>query len=179
MQLKKVSIVLYACVETSTNDNTIVWGPGTRSRLYNSTGFLLLCWAAHYFPFWSMARQRFLHHYLPAHLASVLVAGALIEFIFNIDPIHFIIPKQKQPTEDKDDPSGKSKATATKYRFITSRERMGTQSIIAIWLVSIGMLVATAWSFWFFAPFTFGFPGLDVPSVNARRWLNYDFHFSK
>ncbi|KAI7663462.1 protein O-mannosyl-transferase 1, partial [Hortaea werneckii] len=46
----------------------------TRSRLYNSTGFFFLLWAAHYFPFFIMGRQLFLHHYLPAHLASALVA---------------------------------------------------------------------------------------------------------
>jgi dolichyl-phosphate-mannose-protein mannosyltransferase len=28
-----------------------------------------------------MGRQRFLHHYLPAHLASALVAGAVLNFI--------------------------------------------------------------------------------------------------
>jgi dolichyl-phosphate-mannose-protein mannosyltransferase len=28
-----------------------------------------------------MSRQRFLHHYLPAHLASALVAGAVLNFI--------------------------------------------------------------------------------------------------
>src|SRR6202012_4682523 len=61
--------------------------PGTRSRLYNSTGFFFLCWAAHYFPFYLMGRQLFLHHYLPAHLASCLVTGALVEFIFNVDPV--------------------------------------------------------------------------------------------
>ena len=33
-----------------------------------------------------MGRQLFLHHYLPAHLASALVAGAIVEFIFNIEP---------------------------------------------------------------------------------------------
>ena len=65
----------------------LVWGPGARRRLYNSTGFLFLCWAAHYFPFWLMGRQRFLHHYLPAHLASTMVTGALIEFIFNLQPL--------------------------------------------------------------------------------------------
>ena len=34
-----------------------------------------------------MGRQLFLHHYLPAHLASTLVTGALIEFVFNIEPL--------------------------------------------------------------------------------------------
>src|SRR5205807_1376147 len=57
----------------------------TRSRLYNSTGFFWLAWAAHYFPFFLMGRQLFLHHYLPAHLASALVTGALVEFVFGAD----------------------------------------------------------------------------------------------
>ncbi|KAL8989553.1 MAG: hypothetical protein Q9169_008338, partial [Polycauliona sp. 2 TL-2023] len=59
----------------------------TRSRFYNSTGFFFLAWAAHYLPFYLMGRQLFLHHYLPAHLASALVTGALLEFIFNLDPV--------------------------------------------------------------------------------------------
>lgn len=28
-----------------------------------------------------MSRQKFLHHYLPAHLASALVAGAVLNFV--------------------------------------------------------------------------------------------------
>src|SRR4051794_36922548 len=61
---------------------------GTRMRMYNSTGFFFLAWALHYFPFYLMGRQLFLHHYLPAHLASCLVTGALLEFIFNVEPLN-------------------------------------------------------------------------------------------
>lgn len=52
-----------------------------RSRLYNSLGFLFLGWIAHYFPFYLMSRQKFLHHYLPAHLIAALFTGGLVEFI--------------------------------------------------------------------------------------------------
>ena len=52
-----------------------------RSRLYNSLGFLFAGWAAHYLPFFLMNRQKFLHHYLPAHLIAALFSGALVEFI--------------------------------------------------------------------------------------------------
>lgn len=52
-----------------------------RSRLYNTLGFLFIGWAAHYFPFYLMNRQKFLHHYLPAHLIAALFTGGLIEFI--------------------------------------------------------------------------------------------------
>lgn len=37
-----------------------------------------------------MSRQRFLHHYLPAHLASVLVAGSVMNFIL-IEAVNYPI----------------------------------------------------------------------------------------
>jgi len=49
--------------------------------MYRNTGFFLGTWAFHYFPFYLMTRQKFLHHYLPAHLASALVAGSVLNFI--------------------------------------------------------------------------------------------------
>jgi dolichyl-phosphate-mannose-protein mannosyltransferase len=158
------------------NTLSSVWGPGTRSRLYNSTGFLFLCWAAHYFPFWLMGRQRFLHHYLPSHLASTMVCGALIEFIFNLQPLD---PRTALPHVD--DPSGKSKARSVSSlrRFITAKERMGCKSLIAGWIATLIILAATIWGFIFYAPLTYGTPGLDVAGVTARKWLNYDLHFAK
>lgn len=143
-----------------------IWGPGARSRLYKSTGFLFLCWLAHYFPFWLMGRQRFLHHYLPAHLASTLVAGALVEFIFNVDPVTV-------------KPGNKNGEAAITRRFISANERMGRQSFIAIWSATIVILSITIYSFLFFAPLTYGTPGLDVDAVNARKWLAYELHFAK
>lgn len=128
-----------------------VWGPGTRSRLYKSTGFFFLAWAAHYFPFYLMGRQRFLHHYLPAHIASALVTGALIEFMFNVEPVN----------------------------ASNSRRRFGRSSLLSIWAASIAVLAVTIWSFVYFAPLTYGTPALDVASVQARKWLSYDLHFAK
>ncbi|OQE31628.1 hypothetical protein PENSTE_c001G05371 [Penicillium steckii] len=153
-----------------------IWGPGTRSRLYNSTGFLFLCWAAHYFPFWLMGRQRFLHHYLPSHLASTMVTGALIEFIFNLQPLD---PDTAAPPAD--DPSGKAKGRVSRSvrRFVTAKERMGTKSVVAAWAATTVILGVTIWGFIFYAPLTYGTPGLDVDGVLARKWLNYDLHFAK
>ncbi|KAJ5092165.1 hypothetical protein NUU61_007035 [Penicillium alfredii] len=140
-----------------------IWGPGARSRLYNSTGFLFLCWAAHYFPFWLMGRQRFLHHYLPSHLASTLVAAPGS-------------PYRRTPV---DDPSGKAKSLRSLRRFVNAKERMGCRSLIAGWVATLVILAATIWSFCFYAPLTYGTPGLDPAGVNARKWLNYDLHFAK
>lgn len=119
-----------------------------------------------------MGRQRFLHHYLPAHLASALVTGALVEFIFNVAPISInaIV---------REDPSGKNKVGASPRRFITASERMGRKSMIACWVATLAILGFTFFGFAFYAPLTYGTPGLDPNGVNARKWLNYDLHFAK
>lgn len=56
-------------------------GNRARSKLYNSMGFFFVAWSTHYFPFFLMARQLFLHHYLPAHMASALLAAGIFDFI--------------------------------------------------------------------------------------------------
>ncbi|KAF6063564.1 dolichyl-phosphate-mannose-protein mannosyltransferase [Candida albicans L26] len=61
--------------------NVHVLSDRARSRLYNTLGFLFVGWAAHYLPFFLMNRQKFLHHYLPAHLVAALFSGGLVEFI--------------------------------------------------------------------------------------------------
>jgi dolichyl-phosphate-mannose-protein mannosyltransferase len=142
---------------------------GTRSRLYNSTGFFFLTWAAHYVPFYIMGRQLFLHHYLPAHLASVLVTGALVEFIFNIEPMD---PESPAPPG----PAVKGHRR-TKSRPV--RERVATQSLLGSWIATGVILAVTIWCFLFFAPLTYGKPGLSVEQVQSRKWLAYDLHFAK
>ena len=54
-----------------------------RNRLWNNTGFFILVWAVHYIPFFLMNRQLFIHHYLPSHLASALVAGSVLNFVLS------------------------------------------------------------------------------------------------
>ncbi|KAF2085574.1 glycosyltransferase family 39 protein [Saccharata proteae CBS 121410] len=143
----------------------------TRSRLYNSTGFFFLTWAAHYVPFFIMGRQLFLHHYLPAHLASALVTGALVEFIFNIEPAG--LENAVLTTDGK----GKDKKQRTRSRPV--RERLGGQTLLASWAATGVILAVVFGSFLYFAPLTYGRPGLDVEGVVARKWLNYDLHFAK
>lgn len=112
-----------------------------------------------------MGRQLFLHHYLPAHLASTLVTGALVEFVFNIEPI--------QPEEL--DSKNKKRISTRK----PIRERIATQGLLSAWAATAVIYAAVIWSFLFFAPLTYGKPGLTVDEVNARKWLNYDLHFAK
>jgi dolichyl-phosphate-mannose-protein mannosyltransferase len=122
-----------------------------------------------------MGRQLFLHHYLPAHLASCLVAGAIVEFVFNIEPIDLTRVSAANPITD----GKKDSASQAAQRSKPIRERIAGQSLLATWAAT-GVLVATlVWSFWYFSPLTYGKPGLDVQQVLARKWLAYDFHFAK
>ncbi|KAG8674661.1 Dolichyl-phosphate-mannose--protein mannosyltransferase 4 [Fusarium poae] len=138
----------------------------TRSRLYNSTGFFFLAWATHYFPFFLMGRQLFLHHYLPAHLASCLVAGALLEFIFNSEPAEEITIK------DKKGPVGPK-------HHVTARERFSGQSMLSAWAACGVVLALIVAGWYFFLPLTYGYPGLSVEAILRRKWLGYDLHFAK
>jgi dolichyl-phosphate-mannose-protein mannosyltransferase len=113
-----------------------------------------------------MGRQLFLHHYLPAHLASALVTGALIEFIFNVEPLS---------PEELD--GQKKNGTAPRVKPI--RERIGTTSLYAAWSATAIIYGVLIWGFWFFAPLTYGKPGLTVDQVLMRKWLGYDLHFAK
>lgn len=117
-----------------------------------------------------MGRQLFLHHYLPAHLASALVAGALIEFVFNIEPSDITAGSIKD---------GDSKTTTKSQRSRPIRERIAGQSLMATWAAAGVVVAALIWGFLFFAPLTYGKPGLSVDEVNRRKWLNYDLHFAK
>lgn len=48
---------------------------GLRRYYDESAGFFVVGWALHYFPFFLMGRQLFLHHYMPALYFSILVFG--------------------------------------------------------------------------------------------------------
>lgn len=130
-----------------------------------------------------MGRQLFLHHYLPAHLASSLVSGALLEFIFNIEPA-----SSTQGIADAFNPktsgaltiegsAGKRKGALGGTRPL--RERLGGQNLRASWIALTVLLSVLLYGFFFFAPLTYGFPSLSVPEVNKRKWLGYDLHFAK
>jgi dolichyl-phosphate-mannose-protein mannosyltransferase len=143
---------------------------GTRRRVYNSTGFFFLTWAAHYLPFFIMGRQLFLHHYLPAHLASALVAGALIEFIFNVEPL-----SQEELTALRRQNGSTSSVSFGR----PIRERVNNTSLLTAWAATGAIYAALIWGFLFFAPLTYGSPGLSVDEVVRRKWLGYDLHFAK
>lgn len=133
-----------------------------------------------------MGRQLFLHHYLPAHLASCLVAGAVVEFVFNVEP-NVELPPVSSPTAARLAEKAKGyvpgavqeKAAAGRRKFQTAKERMAGQSLLPTWAATLVILAAVLYGFVFFFPLTYGWPGLDVAGVNRRKWLGYDLHFAK
>lgn len=136
----------------------------TRSRLYNSTGFFFIAWLAHYLPFFIMGRQLFLHHYLPAHIASSLVTGALVEFVFCVEPI------EKEVA---------SKDGAKKKQYSQCSSISTVQNLLPAWLAFAVITAAVIAGFLFFVPLTYGTIGMSAEEVNARKWLGYDLHFAK
>ena len=133
-----------------------------------------------------MGRQLFLHHYLPAHLASALVTGALLEFIFNLDPIALDESITTLATSDgkgskKDGNTKKSAGVAPGFakRNLTARDRMGRNTLLLLWGAAALVMAVVIGGWWYFLPLTYGKPGLDPAQVNARKWLGYDLHFAK
>ena len=124
-----------------------------------------------------MGRQLFLHHYLPAHLASALVTGALLEFVFNLDPVA-LDETTNPPVSDGKGGKKRGGAIASRRR-LTASERMGGQSMFPLWTAAGVVLTAVIGGWYFFLPLTYGKPGLDVAQVNARKWMGYDLHFAK
>lgn len=110
--------------------------------MLNSTGFFVSAWAFHYFPFYLMNRQLFVHHYLPAHLASTLVAGSVLNFVL---------------TESIDYPISIARKGVTHLRPRTYTD-FGFKGVVAT-AGLVGLVIAC---FVFFAPLTYGTPGYAV-----------------
>ncbi|KAI5120378.1 hypothetical protein M0805_006900 [Coniferiporia weirii] len=129
-----------------------------RNRLWNNAGLFLLGWATHYFPFFLMNRQLFVHHYLPAHLFSALVAGAVLNFVMS-ETINYPISIRGRTT----------RLRPTQYSDI------GSKAFVAVMVIMVAMFLMLA----FVAPLTYGTPGLDGEQVNARRLLSsWTLHFA-
>lgn len=53
-----------------------------RRKLYTKVGWFFAAWLFHYAPFFTMHRQLFLHHYLPAHVIASFVLGGMADIVF-------------------------------------------------------------------------------------------------
>jgi len=130
-----------------------------RNRLRNNCGFFVMSWAYHYFPFYLMNRQLFIHHYLPAHLCSCLAAGAIVDFVLsesNNFPISYAGPK-------------------TRPRRPTKSDLQTGAAAIAVAVLAIGMFAM----FLYIAPLTYGSPAMEGEAINRRQLLSsWTLHFA-
>lgn len=134
-----------------------------RRRLLNNTGFFILAWACHYFPFFLMNRQLFLHHYLPAHVCSCLIFGQMFNFFLTDSVIH---PISQIGPELKKENYSRRKTFAVEDKVT---------KVVAMILVS--GVVAT---YWFFAPITYGHLELSSQEVLKRKLINtWTLHHEK
>ncbi|KAE9399518.1 glycosyltransferase family 39 protein [Gymnopus androsaceus JB14] len=129
-----------------------------RNRLWNSAGFFFVVWGVHYAPFFLMSRQLFVHHYLASHLASALIAGAVLQFILS-ETINYPV-------------SVESPTMRRRKRQVAD---IGLKGPIIFVLFCIAMFAM----FVFLAPLTYGTPGLTGEEVNSKRLLSsWTLHFA-
>lgn len=121
-----------------------------RSRLYNTLGFLVAGWAAHYFPFFLMNRQKFLHHYLPAHLIAALFTGGFVEFLCT--------------NRGNSARNGVAPLGIHKLKF---------------WGATLVMILAMAWFLWFTRMITYGNFSVSPQEIKKRQWFDIALHYAK
>ena len=149
---------------------------GARSRLFKSTDFFFLTWATHYFPFYLMSRPLMLHTYLPAHLASTLVTGSLVEFFFESEPV------EKEAIEKRPNEKGAADRAIQPGKSLASRSQSTPKrfagSSTAPW-VACGAILGVTFAFWcFWLPLTYGYPGLSTEEVQRRQILGFRLHYA-
>ena len=116
-----------------------------------------------------------LHSYLPAHLASTLVTGSLVEFFFDSKPV------EEEPIEKAPSEKGAADQTIQPNEMPAPGSRRTLKrfagSGTASW-VACGAILSVTFSFWcFWLPLTYGYPGLSVEEVCRRQILGYSLHY--
>lgn len=96
-----------------------------------------------------------------------MVTGALLEFIFNVEPV----------LDDALEKTNKKIQGVRKH--LPAREKLAGQNLLVSWAAVGAIMTIVIGGWYFFLPLTYGYPGLTVPEVNARKWLGYDLHFAK
>ncbi|AMD20971.1 HEL310Cp [Eremothecium sinecaudum] len=136
-----------------------VFGRITRVKLYGPVMFLFIGWCFHYFPFFLMSRQKFLHHYLPAHLIAALFSAALWEVLLS---------DSRSIDQYKDESNSEVPHVKTPKVY---------EPALVIFFIIIA--TATAYFLYYFSPLVYAHRGLTPAEVNARQWFNIKLHFAK
>lgn len=130
----------------------------SREKVYGPLAFLFCGWCCHYFPFFLMGRQKFLHHYLPAHLIAALFSVGVWELLFSQC-------KSYDPSNDEEKPG-------------SSYDRQPEVSGKSYLIFNIVVLSGMIWFFIYFAPLIYGTP-LTPEQVQNRMWMDITLNYAK
>lgn len=134
----------------TTRRDYLILSHKAKSTMYNTLGFLFIGWAAHYFPFYLMNRQKFLHHYLPAHLIGALFLGGFVEFMCTNNTLEV-------------------------KRGIAPYHINKKKLIFAV----ISIISGTAYFFFYTRVVTYGDFTLSPEEIKAREFFDIKFHYTK
>ncbi|KAI8059584.1 dolichyl-phosphate-mannose--protein mannosyltransferase 4 [Gongronella butleri] len=77
-----VYVVMASVLAIAKRRQVHIMRPDVERRFIRATTFFTLLWFMHYFPFFMMGRDLFLHHYLPAATCGYMLVGSLYQFFF-------------------------------------------------------------------------------------------------
>jgi dolichyl-phosphate-mannose-protein mannosyltransferase len=101
---------------------------------------------------------QFLHHYLPAHLMSALLAGSVLNFICT-ETINYPV--------------------SLNGPLVRRRARQSAQVGAGMWAAAGVIILAVVACFIFYAPLTYGDQGLSPAAIHRRRFIGFSLHFAK
>jgi len=130
----------------------------TREKLYGPLAYFFVGWACHYFPFFLMARQKFLHHYLPAHLIAAMFTAALWETVFS---------ECNSISTDKDEELPGA---------VYEKESKVKTKILAAFFLNISVCLILF--FIYFSPLVYG-DEIPAEEVANRQWFDIKLNFAK
>lgn len=130
----------------------------TREKLYGPVAFFFIGWCCHFFPFFLMGRQLFLHHYLPAQVIASMFSAALWETLFSYS-ISLDI------TKDEEAPGAAYENFPKVYSYV-----LGLFYLICT--------ISVLYFFYSFSPLIYG-TYMEPAEVASKQWFNIKLNFSK
>ncbi|KAK0522054.1 Dolichyl-phosphate-mannose--protein mannosyltransferase 4 [Tilletia horrida] len=171
--------------------------PNILRRMHNTTGFFVMAWLFHYAPFYLMSRQLFIHHYLPAHICSIIVGGLVINFVASetiegplSEPGPLLLSSAPAPSAvaGGTTPDSAAAAAANEAKALglyphgpKSRPEPMTRNELTLGarLLMFVLLLALIAVFWWTSPLTYGMPSLTPEQVKRRKLMpGWTLHFA-
>lgn len=129
---------------TATKNNEI--NNNRQNSIIYKSGFLLLAWAMHYLPFFTMRRVLYLHHYLPSLTMSLMIVGCMWDYC-------------SMRLSDRIYGVGVGGCKVVNGGGLIGKLML---CIISCWVI---------WCFWRLAPITYG-THIPTTALNSRKWFS-------